>query len=524
MLGLMSTRASGVATLALDSAACVGATAVALALGLALALALALGLAACGSAAASADAGVADAGSVDSARPLPLGLLQFHVEHNLETNACVSHGDCSLHFEDETTTATWLAELRRGSSLAILHWDRAIPWLTFDEDPPAGTSRSAFYDERLDSTLRGWLDAFVAHFAALPVGYVAVTPLNGMRDRLSPLRGPGAVETDVTTACPVIEPDTVVSFQDSGGQPASFVLRRAYRNLVLYLWEKLGPDYLALMVEANIFKQTCPAEWPGLVRFYRQIYDDVRGEVGVDPRLFVTLHHALLLGYTLEGCYGELAFDACGTAAEDHAYPAPDPTSCYPLDADVVADLDQGGRLDILALSFYPDGLTQAPGTGPAQDRILKVYPLDWDGAADCLMQAVLPPVVDPFAALDRLGWTKPVAISESSARSCPTLSILDTGTSQVVLQLPASLSTQASWLDSMLADAADRRFEFFVQSFRRDYPPVGLWTVRAGVLTPTLFSVVNAWPCSGITDVDGAAKPGVTSRWLGALDGGAAP
>lgn len=139
------------------------------------------------------------------------------------------------------------------------------------------------------------------------------------------------------------------------------------------------------------------------------------------------------------------------------------------------------------------------------------------DGAADCQMQAPLPPVVDPVAALDRLGWTKPVAMAETSARSCRTLAWLD-GPPPYVVQPPASLATQAFWLDHLLAEARARRFEFFVGSFTRDYQPFGLWLVHQGVFTPLQYSVFNTWPCSGIYDRDGQTKPGVTDIWRDAL------
>lgn len=53
-----------------------------------------------------------------------------------------------------------------------------------------------------------------------------------------------------------------------GPVSASFDLERSYTNFVMYLYDKLHPDYLALMVEANLFKELeapCPANWDALM-------------------------------------------------------------------------------------------------------------------------------------------------------------------------------------------------------------------------------------------------------------------
>ena len=65
------------------------------------------------------------------------------------------------------------------------------------------------------------------------------------------------LEVEVTAACPDVDPGTVIDFQyDPGTGPvmASFDLERSYRNFVLYLYDKLQPDYFAIMIEVNIFK------------------------------------------------------------------------------------------------------------------------------------------------------------------------------------------------------------------------------------------------------------------------------
>ncbi|MBW2478529.1 MAG: hypothetical protein JRF38_00960, partial [Deltaproteobacteria bacterium] len=117
---------------------------------------------------------------------------------------------------------------------------------------------------------------------------------------------------EITGDCPDVGPGTVVNFQyDPGTGPvmASFDLERSYRNFVLYLYDKLRPDYVAVMIEVNMFKTLCPAKWDGLVGLYRSVYDRVRAEVAADTRVFATVTFQDLLNYEIEQCYGPLAFE-----------------------------------------------------------------------------------------------------------------------------------------------------------------------------------------------------------------------
>jgi hypothetical protein len=446
-----------------------------------------------------------------------MGILQFRIRHNLHDDSCLARSDCYFSTEEEDDTAWWLAEIAADSNLAVLHWDRAVPWLAFDEDPPPGTSRTEFFDARIDARLRSWIDAFAAHFASLPYGYLAVTPLHGERNRLERCRLDEDLEVEVTNACPDVDPGTVIQFQyDPGTGPvtASFDLERSYRNFVLYLYDKLQPDYLAIMIETNMFKEFCPTKWSGLVDLYRSIYDTVRAEVDRETKVFATVTFNNLLDYEIGQCHGPLAFEECIGDPSPPNYPDPDPITCYPLDLSAITDLDQGDRLEILALSFYPDSLQMAVG----DDNLIYVYPDDWDGSSSCLMRAQAPPFLDPIAALDRFNWSKPVAIAELGARSCRTLSFFEDGPNRFIIQPPGDLTSQAFWLDHFLERAKERKFEFYVQVFLRDYNPLGLWTVRQGVLPENLYNIYNIFPCMGLYDENGQVKDGVTEIWQDAL------
>lgn len=366
---------------------------------------------------------------------LLMGMLQFRIRHNLQDDSCLARGDCFYAIEEEDQTAAWLAKIAADSDLAVLHWDRAVPWPAFDADPPMGTSRTEFFDARMDDKLRSWINAFAAHFASLPYSYLAVGPLHGLRDKLERCRINEDLEVEITDACPDVDPGTVIQFQyDPGTGPvmASFDLERSYRNFVLYLYDKLRPDYFAIMIEVNMYKTFCPAKWSGLVDLYRTIYDSVRAEVDSETIVFATVVLQDLLNYEVEQCYGALAFEACVADPGPPNYPDPDPITCYPLDLSAIMDLDQGDRLEILALSFYPDNLLMAVSEN---DNLLFAYPEDWDETSDCLMRAQLPPFLDPIAALDRFNWSKAMAIAELGARSCQTLQFIDDGINRFIIQ-----------------------------------------------------------------------------------------
>ena len=72
-------------------------------------------------------------GNDEPLKPL-MGMLQFRILHNLQDDSCVARGDCFYTIEEEDQTAAWLAQIAADSDLAVLHWDRAVPWLAFDAD------------------------------------------------------------------------------------------------------------------------------------------------------------------------------------------------------------------------------------------------------------------------------------------------------------------------------------------------------------------------------------------------------
>ena len=150
-------------------------------------------------------------GNGEPFKPL-MGMLQFRIRHNLQDDSCLTRGDCFYSIEEEDQTGWWLTQIAADSDMAVLHWDRAVPWLAFDADPPLGTSRTEFFDARIDDKLRSWINAFATHFASLPYSYLAVTPLHGLRDRLERCRINEDLEVEITNTCPDASPGTVIHF------------------------------------------------------------------------------------------------------------------------------------------------------------------------------------------------------------------------------------------------------------------------------------------------------------------------
>jgi len=151
-------------------------------------------------------------------------------------------------------------------------------------------------------------------------------------------------------------------------------------------------------------------------------------------------------------------------------------------------------------------------------NNLLNAYPEDWDETSDCSTRAPLPPFLDPVAALDRFNWQKPVAIAELGGRSCRTFQFINNGLNRFIIRPPGDPTSQAFWLDHFLESARQRKFEFYVQVFRDDYDPIGLWAERLGVLPEDLYNVNNIFPCMGLYDNSDRAKDDITDLWQDAL------
>ncbi len=444
-----------------------------------------------------------------------LGILQFQVTHNLTDDRCLDDGSCSLSMEvSNDHLEPWLDELQDNSNMPVVHWDGPIPWLVFDEDCSNSQDPVTFYEARLTKNWVDRLDAFARYFARALGGYLAVSLLNGTRNGIQALDNlDGEKALPVAGTCPDLSPGRTMVVQvpgTNGPQEHIFEIYRAYRNFLRYLTEKLHPRYVGLLVEANLYAQLCPGQWGSLVQFYRSLYDEIRADVGPDVALFATLTYKELLGYEPENCM-TLDVQSCMGPTDPVQYSTPDPLLCFPLNLGPMHDLDEGRRLDFLALSFYPDALLMRT---PQAQTWVEVYPADWDGQSDCLYRIPTVPFLNPFQALDRIGWDRPVVLSEYGARSCPVTMVHENGTDTSILLLPGSETTQHSWLLLALDEARRRHFPFFVAPFLRDYPPLGLWVYQQGVMPALLLSLFNNFACMGLSQADGDPKDAIAELW----------
>jgi len=447
----------------------------------------------------------------DTATRVPIqGLLQFKVEHNLETDDCLARGDCHGQLEETDDVAGWLADIATDSTAPVLHWDRPIPWDVMATAAPSDADPAAFHDARLDPDLVAWVDAFATRFSAQPGGYLAVSMLDGDRASPAPLWLGSDASQPVGSACMELGPGTRL---DIDGEPVE--LSAAYAEFIRYLHAKLSPERLGLMVEVNMYETLCPSQWPAMVALYHDIFDRTRATVGPEPALFATFTLVELLGYDPDACFGGLNWTACDDPVAD----PPEVTSgeaCFPLHTEPLLELADGDRMDILALSFYPHSMDLSP-----PDVVLDLSL--WEGgdepAGDCSYQARHPNFSagdGPLDQLDRLPWDGPMALAETSARGCSTWAYIVDGTSGTHwwVDSPGSEANQEWWVRRLVEVSREREMDMLVGAFRNDYAPMGPWLVRDEVMDPSDWGLLNHWACSGIRQADGTDKTGITELW----------
>lgn len=156
---------------------------------------------------------------------------------------------------------TFAAEaIRRDADLAMLHFDDGVPW----EEAAAGEPYPAAYQAELERKARAQPPGHVR--------YLAVTPLNFVRDGLAPRRGPGGSE-------PLRAPWTGRAFDE----PATIEAYAAHCERMIALF---APDHFVYGVEVNMLAKNRPEEWPRLVRLLSAVYARVKAR---HPALTVSL-------------------------------------------------------------------------------------------------------------------------------------------------------------------------------------------------------------------------------------------
>ncbi|MBR58053.1 MAG: hypothetical protein CMH54_08520 [Myxococcales bacterium] len=434
------------------------------------------------------------------------GLLQLRVTHNMAEPGCVEQNNCGLDIEvSAAESAAWVEALSQHSNIPVLHWDRPMPWFAFSEDPVGDPVQ--FYNARMPIELREYVDAYAAAFS-VGGGYLALTPLNGTRNAVKPQFVVGG-ESPVGAECDSMAPDQVFAVDLLGGlEPQDMILGSTYLNFVRYMYTRLQPAYLALGIEVNLYEEGCvdhPGAFDDFATLYHWIYDALRAD-GVEIPIFATFTLVDIMGFDENDCQGPGDFAACGSARPD--FSSLDPATCFPIHRSSVDALDEGDRLDILALSYYPDHLRSS-----VEDDVLTLQSGDSNGDGPCVGVIHLADVPDPLDHLDLLGWDKPMVFAESGAHSCPVPLYFEPtvpGDDPLVLVLPGSPARQAHYMTTILDAATAHEMPFVVNAFLNDYPPLSPFVAREGIMPAPLVALFNTFSCMGIRDAEGNTKGGL--------------
>jgi hypothetical protein len=464
-----------------------------------------------------ADAERPDSNAVDSTESENepyFGFLQLRVENNATDDSCRQTNSCQIRANKDESVRQWLSRVREDSNLGVLHWNRPIPYEAFATSPEDEENITAFYDSKIPPALLDWIEAFQSHFRKQQETFLQVSALDGPRLRPAKQyvsRSQGA--QIASEECPKLNPNSSFEIETKDGEPETINFQDTYANFLKYLYQKLKPDNFALVVEANLYKKHCPNRWQGFVELYHETYEDLRDVTGSATRLFATFTYSDILGYDLQRCTGGLKSIGCGRAPGESPYPTRTPGECYHIDPTPIEDFNRGDHLDMLGLSLYPDGLLMRVPDGP---KAFEVHSLDSEGPGDCQSKLVMPEVINPWKQLDRLDWDKPIAITETSSRSCTVWQWFENESGETGLfRLPASLTTQKFWLRKAVYAAKAHDMKFMVQSLYEDFPPIGRSFLQS-FENPTSFNAINLWACSGFYTRDNRQKQQLFEIWPG--------
>lgn len=229
--------------------------------------------------------------------------------------------------------------------------------------------------------------------------YVAITPISLNRDSLAPYRG----EQPDTPLTVIGEPWVSAAFNDE-------IVKQAFLNHAINAVEFFRPDFLAIGIEANLFRQLAPAAvWPDYLELHRETYQALKQRYPSLPVLITLTANELLEGFTT------------ANASEQ---------------AQVLADIED--FTDILGISWYP--FLSNFGTGELPS--------------------------DTYRRLDAL-TDKPIAITETGYPAEFQRLEIAAG---VTVELDGTEAKQNAFIEDLLAAADSRRFRFVIQFTLRDY------------------------------------------------------
>lgn len=146
------------------------------------------------------------------------------------------------------------------------HFDNGIPW-----DEALASADHATYPTKVK-------DDWSFRQSHIPAGhrlYVAITPINSMRDGLAP------IWNETGDNQPLAAPWSGYAFNHAD-------VKAAYLNYCRSVIDYFNPDYIAIGVEVNLVKHLIPAQWDAYVELQSGTYATLKGEYPALP-MFVSL-------------------------------------------------------------------------------------------------------------------------------------------------------------------------------------------------------------------------------------------
>lgn len=357
--------------------------------------------------------------------------------------------------------------LAEDASIISLHIDFfGIPWkelMTGDPLPPAWESAMAEIE-----ALRNDL--------GLPV-VLSLTPLAGTRDRLAP-RAFGDGERllfDGTFGSPC---------QPLSERDDAAAVEAAYDAYVDHMVERFDPSFLAISIEVDLYRRTCPSAWSDLVTMLNRIYENQKNRTPGLP-----VFHTFLADFLWEAATPDapcVGFDR----------------SC--VEENVAAMEALSG--DLFALSSYPLGTRIVNGGLP--DDFLTV-----------------------FAELTG----KPVAVAETGYQAFSLQDLDPEGSGECVTALPSSLQDQRWWMEHLLDAAEEVRMPFVIWWSDHDLMPEHAsvpctcevegdpFCEALALADPDDARLLRSFSTMGVRDYDGDPRPAL-EPWHRALAANALP
>jgi len=206
--------------------------------------------------------------------------------------------------------------IRTDADLICHHFDNGIPW-----DQALASYDYTTYPTKVT-------DDWAFRKSHIPAGhklYVAITPINSMRNGLAPLWN------DTGDNQPLTTPWSGYSFNHAD-------VKTAYLNYCRSVINYFNPDYIAIGVEVNLVKHLIPAQWAAYVELQSETYATLESEYPALPK-FVTLTGIdLVEGYSSANHTDQMAALADITPFTDyyaislHPFFAEQPGAAIPAD------------------------------------------------------------------------------------------------------------------------------------------------------------------------------------------------